>query len=252
MDHISSVSMRAYLLGQLPEDQAAVLEEEYFTNREFFLRVQSAETALISDYLDGSLSSAEKESFESRYLQVSLLQQKVEEVRRQRVARPSAARASIWTRLRPAYGMAAVLLLALGVWLFRPRSANRPGAGAMPPQAQAVLAIHLTPGVVKGPGEQQAQFELPARSAAINLVLELPAQSSPVQCRVKISRVNADGHWTAMWNSPGPIRSSGEGNFQVLTLQISGSLLEPGDYIAESWTAGKEIHEIYSYRIRRP
>lgn len=252
MDHISNEFMKAYLLGQLPEDQAAVLEEKYFTNREFFLQVQSAETALISDYLDGSLSSAEKQCFESRYLQVPLLQAKVEEVRRQRAAQPSAARTSIWPRLRLAFGIAAILVLAMGVWLYHSRPENLPGAGSMQPQVQSVIAVHLTPGMVKGPGEQQAQFEPPARTAAINLVLELPAQSSPVQCQVKISRVNADEHLTTVWNSPGPILSSRDGNIQVLTLQIGGSLLEPGDYIAEARTARGEIQETYPYRILKP
>ncbi|MBZ5494493.1 MAG: hypothetical protein LAO76_26510 [Acidobacteriia bacterium] len=243
--------MKAYLLGQLPEDQAVVLEEKYFTNREFFLQVQSAETALISDYLDGNLSSAEKQRFESRYLQVPLLRGKVEEVRRQRAAQPPAARTPMWPHLRFALGISIVLVLGLGIWLYRSRSVHQPNAGFMRPQVQSVIAVHLAPGLVKGPGQQQAQFEPPAHGA-VNLVLELPAQSSPVQCQVKIFRVNADGSRMAMWNSPGPILSSPESNFQALTLQIGGSLLEPGDYIAEAWTAGGTVQETYSYRIRKP
>jgi len=252
MDHISNEFMKAYLLGQLPEDQAAVLEEKYFTNREFFLQVQSAETALISDYLDGSLSSVERHCFESRSLQVPLLQGKVEEVRRQRAAQPPAAHTSMWPHVRLAFGISIALVLGLGVWLYRSRTGNPPNAGRMQPQVQSVITVHLTPDLVKGPGEQQAQFEPAARGATINLVLELPAQSSPVQCQVKISRVNADESRTAMWNSPEPILSSPESNFQALTLQIGGSLLEPGDYIAEAWTAGGKVQETYSYRIRKP
>lgn len=251
MDHIFNESMKAYLLGQLPEDQAAVLEEEYFTNREFFLQVQSAETALISDYLDGGLSSAEKQRFESRYLQVPVLQRRLEEVRRLRAVRPAAARMSIWPHLRLSFGIPAVLVLALGIWLYRSRPANPSGGGPMQPQAQSVTVVHLAPGLMKGPGGQQAQFEPPAHDAAINLVLELPAQSSPVHCQVKISRVNADGRWTTVWNSPRPILSSRENNSQILALQISGSLLQPGDYIAEAWIVGGESREMYSYRIRK-
>lgn len=252
MDHISNESMKAYLLGQLPEDQAAVLEEKYFTNREFFLQVQSAETALISDYLDGSLPSAEKQRFESRYLQVPLLQRKVEEVRQQRAAQPSVVRTSIWFQLRLAFGIAAVLVLTLGLWLYRSRSANPPGAGPMQPQVQSVIAVHLSSGTVKGPEGQEMQFEPPTHGATINLVLELPAQSSQVQCQVKISHVDADSRLITVWNSPGPILSSREGDTQVLTLQIGGSLLEPGDYVAEAWTSGREVQETYSYRIRKP
>jgi hypothetical protein len=242
--------MKAYLLGQLPEDQAAVLEEEYFTNREFFLQMQSAETALISDYLDGSLSPEEKQRFESRYLQVPLLQSRLEEVRRQRTVPPSAARAFLRPHLRLAFGTAAVLVLVLGIWLYRSRPAN-PRVGGPQPQVQSVAVVHLAPGLIKGPGAQQAQFDPPRNGHAINLVLELPAQSSPVQCQIKISRVSAEGRWTTVWNSPGPILSSRENNSQVLALQIGGSLLQPGDYIAEARVAGGEMQETYSYRIRK-
>jgi hypothetical protein len=243
--------MKAYLLGQLPEDQAAVLEEEYFTNREFFLQMQSAETALISDYLDGSLSSAEKQRFESRYLQVPLLQRRLEEVRRLRAVPPSAARASLRPPLRLAFGTATVLVLVLGIWLYRSRPANPPGGGPMQAQVQSVAVVRLAPGLIKGPGAQQAQFDPPGNGHAINLVLELPAQSSPVQCQIRISRVSAEGRWTTVWNSPGLILSSRENNSQVLALQIGGSLLQPGDYIAEARVAGGEMQETYSYRIRK-
>jgi len=100
MDHISNESMRSYLLGQLPDDQAAVLEEEYFSNREVFLKIQSVETALIADYLDGGLSFAEKQRFESRYLQTPLLKKKVEAVRQQRNAVKPSVQPSIWTSWR--------------------------------------------------------------------------------------------------------------------------------------------------------
>src|SRR5947207_1644652 len=96
MEHISNDSMRAYLLGQLPDDQAAALEEEYFVNRAFFLKVQSEEATLIADYLDGTLSPAEKLSFESRYLRIPELQCRVEEIRRRRVL----GKPVPWTRWR--------------------------------------------------------------------------------------------------------------------------------------------------------
>jgi hypothetical protein len=78
----------------------------------------------------------------------------------------------------------------------------------------------------------------------------LPGQASPVQCRVRISMVESNGHWMPVWDSPGPLVSSESGQGQVLTLQIGGSLLRPGDYVAEAMTPDGTVRETYVYRIK--
>lgn len=112
--------MRAYLLGMLADEEASVLEEEYFVNRAVFLRIQSEERALIADYLDGRLRSEEKRSFESRYLKVPELQRKVDEARSQRSAlRPTAKPwVGMMRPLAAGAAFAAVLCLGIGVWAF--------------------------------------------------------------------------------------------------------------------------------------
>jgi len=252
-DHISNEPMRAYLLGQLPDDQATAFEEEYFVNRAFFLKVQSEETALIADYLDGSLLPAEKQCFESRYLQIPELQRKVEQVRRQRMAVQTAAQPSIWAGGRLAFVAASILLLGLGIWVYRSRLTAQPElvAGVQPGPHSAVT-IHISPGSTKGLDSKQVQFEPPARGSTISLILELPGQSSPVRCLVRISIVNPDGRWSPIWNSPEPVVSTAAGERQALTLPLSSSLFQPGDYVVQAWTSDDGLPETYVYRVMKP
>lgn len=254
MDHISNEPMRAYLLGRLPDDQAAALEEEYFVNRDFFLKIQSEETALIADYLDGRLQPTEKRCFESRYLQIPELQRKVEELRRQRIALKPAARPSIWAGWRLAFVAASVLLPGFGIWVYRSRLPAPPQlvAGVQPSGSHSVETIHISPGFTKGPGSKPAQFEPPPGGSTISLILEVPGQPSPVQCQVRISMVKPYGRWAPVWSSPEPVVSAATLEGQALTLPLSSSLLHPGDYVVEAWTSDGRIRETYVYRVTKP
>src|ERR1035438_9155246 len=81
MNHKLREPVRAYLLGALVGREARAIEERYFGDRAFFLWVRAIEVGLIEDYLDGKLSPAHVQRFESRYLQVADLRQRLEEVR---------------------------------------------------------------------------------------------------------------------------------------------------------------------------
>jgi hypothetical protein len=250
-DHISNEAMKSYLLGQLPDEQTAALEEEYFCNREFFLKIQSAETTLITDYLEGTLPPAEKFAFENRYLQTPLLQRKLEEVRRQRSEQKTVTQPYHWNSWRLALATAAVLVLGLGLWRYRPDGKNQyePAASQQQPQLHSVIAIHISPNLVKGNGARSVQFERPKSGATINLVLELPGQSTPTRCMVRVSMVDADGSWVPIWNSLEPITSSKDGGGQVLILQLGGTLLRAGDYKLEAWTQDGTVRETYPYQV---
>jgi hypothetical protein len=251
IDHISNEAMRSYLLGRLPDDQATALEEEYFSNRDFFLKIQSEETALIVDYLDGKLSSADKQHFEDRYLQVPLLQRKVEEVRRQRNTLKPALHPSIWTGWRVAFALAAVLVFGLGISVYRLRVTNQHGSLAGNSQTHSVIAIRISPGLTKGSDSTPTQIEPPSDGSTVNLILELPGRSAPAQCQVRISLMGPDGHWAPVWTSSGLLTSSADGNGQVLTLQIDGALQHPGDYSVDAWSPDGEVRETYSYQVKR-
>jgi len=128
-----------YLLGDLPEEEQARVEDRAFADREYSRSIEDAENDLIDDYVRGALSNAERRQFERRFLASAERQKKVEFARAlarivpvtKAIAAPTAAvswRESLaayfhgWRGWNPAlqFSMAAAaLLLVLGVaWLF--------------------------------------------------------------------------------------------------------------------------------------
>lgn len=116
-EHIVSEPVRAYLLGQLEGAEAVALEEKYFMDRSFFLRVQAIEQRLIEEYLENRLPRSERRQFESRYLKIPALRQRLEEVRAEwAVSRPAPKSASWWA-WRAAF--AACVIGAVGIaWIY--------------------------------------------------------------------------------------------------------------------------------------
>ncbi|MBI3950501.1 MAG: hypothetical protein HY314_08615 [Acidobacteria bacterium] len=57
-----------YLLGELLEAEQIRLEERFFTDEEYFERLQAVEDDLIDDYVRGELSRRERERFEIYFL----------------------------------------------------------------------------------------------------------------------------------------------------------------------------------------
>jgi len=271
MDHISNEAMRAYLLGILPEDQSAALEQEYFVNRTFFLRVKSAETALIQDYLDDRLTPSDRQCFERRYLAIPDLQRRLDEVRREHAAHSPDVRSSPSTRLwlRLSFAGAVAAAIAIGIWLYEFRLDERPKVvtdGSSHGSSEQVAVpegagsfIYLTPGLTKGSAAQLVEFQQPPATATLNLILQLPGQSSPVQRTVQISLVNPDESQTLIWSSPQPLSStfnSGpeqkpppERSSQALKVPLPSSLFRLGDYLVKVSTTDGKSHESYFYRV---
>ena len=60
--------MVRYLLGELPESEVERLDEQSFTDDDFFRRLQTVENDLIDAYARGEMSPGEREQFERRFL----------------------------------------------------------------------------------------------------------------------------------------------------------------------------------------
>ena len=60
--------MMSYLLGELPEAEAAALEREFFANRDAFARLVDVETGLVDDYVRRRLPPPLSARFEQQYL----------------------------------------------------------------------------------------------------------------------------------------------------------------------------------------
>src|ERR1700758_3504068 len=63
----SDQRMIEYLLGELPRDQALLLEERYFHDGEYFESLQALEHELIRDFVNDEMAPDLRERFERRY-----------------------------------------------------------------------------------------------------------------------------------------------------------------------------------------
>jgi anti-sigma factor RsiW len=76
--HESEERMVQYLLGELPQDQAELLEERYFQDGEYFEQLQALENELIRDFVNGEMAPGLRDSFEKRYRSSRDLAKKIE------------------------------------------------------------------------------------------------------------------------------------------------------------------------------
>ena len=74
--------MTRYLLGDLPENDQAAVEQEYFADPEKFEEVWAAENELVDRYARGRLSRGERELFKRNYLQSPKHRDRVEVARK--------------------------------------------------------------------------------------------------------------------------------------------------------------------------
>lgn len=245
---MSSEPVRSYLLGELEESAAATIEERYFTDRAFFLLVQSAETALIEDYLAGRLSPSSKKRFESRYLAVPDLRRRLDEVRARQFPSQGVVGQARYARLRL---VAALLLVSLGgaaFWLYRVRmrfESLPPSTGSRP----ILATISLSPGLLKDPGSRSAELHALSARGDVRLVLELPGQAKQIVCTAQVLLALPDGTWKRVWSAPRPVWSTSFRGGQQLALILDASLLGRGDYLVEVAGADKTVQETYVFRI---
>jgi hypothetical protein len=140
-------TLRRYLLGTASADEAARLDELSLTDDDCALALASVENDLVDAYARTSLTASERAQFERHYLASPLRREKAffaEELlrigNRAAAALPTAKRETprrparfVWLNLSPLQGalaMAALLLLAAGVWLIGENRRLRREAGA--------------------------------------------------------------------------------------------------------------------------
>src|SRR4030095_11240079 len=168
--------VRRYLLGQLPEQEAAALERAYFQDGEVLEQVWAAENELVDAYVAGTLPTADRGAFESHYLASAVHQQRVATARALRAAAGTRSVATLRPRVRRAdtwaswLAVAAVLLLAVAAWRWIVQSETEgpeqatvpslaptvpPTAPALPPsppaeRAPVVASFALAPTLLRG------------------------------------------------------------------------------------------------------
>lgn len=241
--------IRQYLLGQLPPDDSARLEERLLSDRDFFEELLMAEDELIDQYLSGELSEAERTGFETHFLAAPERQQKIRFARSLKkyvgeatATEPqadletldSAQLSSAPTKARPkkrsffsflpannpilAYSLAAVLLLAaFGVsWIaiknWRNPTSHEPGN---------VLAVVLTPGLTREDGEIK-KIQVPTDVDTLRLRLELPVNHYD-SFRAAVLNEERTEAWAIDGLRPGE-------NSNAIDFDVPAQVLKPGDY----------------------
>lgn len=158
--------LRQYLLGELPREARAEVEERLFLDGDYFRRLQAATDDLIDDYVYEELSAADRGRFETYFLSqpghredlkiARALQQYISAEAGSEPAETASAAAADLPRARPAPGVlffprlralnplarlslaaAALIIVAVGIWLVIKAARSREQAPPMRVQQPA-------------------------------------------------------------------------------------------------------------------
>lgn len=240
--HIQADTVKSYLLGTLPDDQASAVEERYFTDPAFFNEIRNMEIDLICEFLDDELTDEEQEQFKRRYLQVPRLKKLVDEVRKQRGAVPP-PRSMTWI----ASAAAAACILVIGFVVLQ-KKLEPPVQKASVETSRQDVTLFLEPGVTMGAGSETKKLVLPTQIQPVSLIAELPGQIVSADYIARLFSIGRDGGRNNVFTS-GQIRSVPRIGGQQVTVKLSSIDLPPGDYIMELQSAGGKVSETYVFRV---
>jgi hypothetical protein len=128
------ILIRRYLLGDLPQEERAQLENRYLTDADLFEEVLASENDLIDSYARGELTEADRQKFDAEYLKSTQRRERMEFARALSHVSMSAKQSvatdgiSSWKKVWAAFSVqqrmpqwalaaAAIVLAAGGSWL---------------------------------------------------------------------------------------------------------------------------------------
>jgi hypothetical protein len=223
-----------YLLGRLPDEEQARLEEEYLADPEVQERLLAVEDDLIDAYVTRRLSAAERERLEAGLLASERGQRKLELVRtlasHAAALRDAGAGAPHRRPMLLRWAAVAVLFVApIVAW-----SVWRPSAPT--PQAPPTVQTTLPEG---HPAQQVAAITLAplSRDAAAPSTLRIGRDVERIhvtltldgQPHQRYSVVLLDGLDAVKWSARGVERHAGESR-AALVLDLPSALFQSGEY----------------------
>ena len=257
--------VRKYLLGMLPPDRLAQLEERLLSENELYEELLIAEDELIDQYLLNQLSNSERATFETRFLLMPERQRKIRFARTLEryvsAAEPKeiAAAASsesprrtfarLFSFLKSPIAapslVAAALLLVFGSSFFflslrAPTQPHTESGNVL----RVVLTTDLTP-FVRESGEMK-KISIPRGTETVELRLQLPALNYPAYRAVLLGTESPDG-WTRE-----NLKAETLGGEKFLSMDLPAETLKRDDYqIKVSGSSEKgNYEEIGRYRFR--
>jgi hypothetical protein len=232
---------RRYLLGQLSDNERATLEERLLVDPSFYEELAIAEDELVDDYLTNDLSSEDREQFERYFLQAPDRPQKLRfnqalrayavpgtAAADQRVEGPVAQREinrpffSWFPRSTPAFGfaLAAVIVLAIGIFLFVTRNSSQQTAGQ-------TLAVTLAPGLTRDESASSKKIVMPVGTSTLRLQLQLLANEYQ---SYEATVTDANGSLVVR---KGSLSVRSQGGSWIVTLDLSSASLSSNDYVVK-------------------
>ena len=257
----AEATRRAYLLGLLPEEEAARLEEGYFAEDSTFEELVLAEDDLIDEYLDERLADDERRAFEARLDQRPELAARLEARRRltRVLRRRVASRGEEWDVPRPGRRRVFLGLAAAAAAVFvtvraiqegpapaalvtapPPRAASAPQADVIAPPSVPVVLILGAGGIREASTVPTVTLrpEIPA------LRLRLPVAAAAKTLQAEVDDVDGGAVWR------GAARVVMEGGAPQAEAEVPVSALPAGDYIVRYRGLPDGDEEAF-FRVRR-
>ena len=272
-------SLRSYLLGHLPEEEAGALEEAYLGDPELLARVRGAEDDLLDDYAAERLTAPDRRAFEARYLGSPPLRRRVEAARALRLQprrvepRPLRAMGGRRIPLVPLALAAAVLLAVIGFTWTRWGAGQRPGApavpearlgvptptpslpprasptagptpraGSPPPGQLSRLVFALSPTLLRG-GGRTTEVRVPPGSTDVTIELRGDPAGGPGHGALGATLETVEG--AVVWSGAAQRRTAPG---LAAAVVIPAERLRPGDYLVTLTVAGAARHR-YFFRV---
>jgi hypothetical protein len=267
MPDVTSVEIRAYLVGALEQARAEALEARYLVEPVLAEAMRAEEDGLIDDYLADRLTAVDRARFESHYLASPVHRDRVA------VARALADRAAA-AAPKPSAGprfygwmAAAAAVVALSLWV-----AGRPGP--LPQQAQAPTPVPGVPSPTPSPEPPTAPTPAPTPGVRAALAIALsplavrgvPAPPAvvlppgPLDLRLSLEGTPVAGdrvydvelqtvEGRVVWR--GRVRAAPADSGFLATPLVPGETLSPDDYVVMVSAGGAERAR-YLLRLREP
>jgi hypothetical protein len=254
----AAAKYRAYLLGDVSEEERERIELELLSGENGVAAIEEAEDGLIEDYLAGVLAPAERERFARHFLAAPEHARSLTAARwlREQMApaprRPERART--WAMLAAAASIAIVLG---GLWLAAPTRVAvgpRPSPTILPARGTPteapfvrVATLTLSAGRVMSAGTSVPHATLTRDTARLRL--ELVAENPQLdRCRVSI----ADARDNTVWQAEG-LRAARVAGGAVVTVEVPATALPDASLYKVTLAAEPSgaVSGRYDFELRR-